>query len=38
MLHACSVKFDVTENVKNFANFFGTKQGPDQYQSATIKE
>jgi len=27
MLHACAVRFDMTENLKNFVNFFGTKQG-----------
>ena len=26
MLHACATKFDVTENLKNFAKLFGTKQ------------
>ena len=26
MLHACATRFDMTENLKSFANFFGTKQ------------
>ena len=26
MLNACAARFDVTENLKNFANFLGTKQ------------
>ena len=26
MFHACAVRFDITGNLKNFANFFGTKQ------------
>ena len=28
MLHACAARFDVTRNVKNFAKFVGSKQGP----------
>jgi len=27
ILHACVYRFDVTRNLKNFTNFFGTKQG-----------
>jgi hypothetical protein len=27
MLHAYAARFDVMENLKNFAKFFGTKQG-----------
>jgi hypothetical protein len=27
MLYACVQRFDVTGNLKNFAKFFGTKQG-----------
>ena len=27
MLHACAARFDVTENLKIFAIFFGTNQG-----------
>ena len=25
MLYTCAARFDVTENLKNFINFFGTK-------------
>jgi hypothetical protein len=27
LLPACAARFDVTRNLKNFVNFFGTKQG-----------
>jgi len=27
MLHVCAARFDVTENLKKFVKFFGTKQG-----------
>ena len=26
MLYACAARFDMTENLKIFTNFFGTKQ------------
>ena len=32
MLHACATRFDVTGNLKNFAIFLETKQGPSKVE------
>ena len=36
MLHACVARFDMTENIKLFVIFFGTKQGPHAFYHCRI--
>ena len=39
MLHACAAKFDVTENLKNFAKFFGNSpQNSKTFQDSPLNQ